>query len=163
MVMNENRRCSILFHLLVPGGKWQTVTGSLSSSASFWSSTFHSRTTITVAAAAVGCDHQAVGFGMAFLTHRPPPPADRIDGKAGGIVIGADADPSDIVVDVVDSVRHGAAQFGIDKIMNIDRFRGAFAMPFPAIVLEIAHQFLLFGVNRYHRLIRGQERHGPAY
>ena len=22
MVMNENRRCSILFHLLVPGGKW---------------------------------------------------------------------------------------------------------------------------------------------
>ena len=35
MVMNEKRRCSILFHLLVPGGKWHTVMGSLSSSASF--------------------------------------------------------------------------------------------------------------------------------
>ena len=23
-LMNENIRCSILFHLLVPGGKWQT-------------------------------------------------------------------------------------------------------------------------------------------
>src|SRR3954462_16020614 len=25
MVIWENRRCSILFHLLVPGGKWRTV------------------------------------------------------------------------------------------------------------------------------------------
>ena len=25
MVIWENSRCSILFHLLVPGGKWQTV------------------------------------------------------------------------------------------------------------------------------------------
>jgi len=24
-LMNENRRCSIRFHLLVPGGRWQTV------------------------------------------------------------------------------------------------------------------------------------------
>ena len=23
--MNEKRRCSIRFHLLVPGGRWQTV------------------------------------------------------------------------------------------------------------------------------------------
>ena len=35
MVMKENSRCSILFHLLVPGGKWQTVIGSLISLASF--------------------------------------------------------------------------------------------------------------------------------
>jgi hypothetical protein len=27
MLMNEKSRCSILFHLLVPGGKWQTVIG----------------------------------------------------------------------------------------------------------------------------------------
>src|SRR5437660_4728606 len=44
MVMNEKRRCSILFHLLVPGGKWQTVMGRFSSLANFWSSTFHRRT-----------------------------------------------------------------------------------------------------------------------
>ena len=33
--LKEKRRCSILFHLLVPGGKWQTVIGNLSSSANF--------------------------------------------------------------------------------------------------------------------------------
>jgi len=43
-VMKEYRRCSILFHLLVPGGKWQTEISSLVSSASFCSSTFHNRT-----------------------------------------------------------------------------------------------------------------------
>ena len=26
-MMNENRRCSIRFHLLVPGGRWQTMIG----------------------------------------------------------------------------------------------------------------------------------------
>jgi len=26
-VIKENRRCSIVFHLLVPGGKWHTVIG----------------------------------------------------------------------------------------------------------------------------------------
>jgi len=44
MLMKEKSRCSILFHLLVPGGKWHTVIGNFSSSASFWSSVFHKRT-----------------------------------------------------------------------------------------------------------------------
>jgi hypothetical protein len=43
-VMNENSRCSMRFHLLVPGGRWHTVIGMPSSSASLWSSSFHSRT-----------------------------------------------------------------------------------------------------------------------
>src|SRR5216683_1089998 len=44
MLMKEKSRCSILFHLLVPGGKWHTVIGNFSSSANFWSSIFHRRT-----------------------------------------------------------------------------------------------------------------------
>src|ERR1035441_2210398 len=43
-VMKENRRCSILFHLLVPGGKWLTEISSPVSSASFCNSSFHHRT-----------------------------------------------------------------------------------------------------------------------
>src|SRR6202011_2573954 len=43
MVIAENRRCSILFHLEVPGGKWQQVTRSPASSANRASSTFHNR------------------------------------------------------------------------------------------------------------------------
>ena len=43
-VMSEKSRCSILFHLLVPGGKWHTRFGMRCSSANFCSSTFHKRT-----------------------------------------------------------------------------------------------------------------------
>jgi hypothetical protein len=41
--MKENSGCSILFHLLVPGGKWQTVMESSVSSARFCNSNFHNR------------------------------------------------------------------------------------------------------------------------
>src|SRR5580658_8166961 len=40
----QKRRCSILFHLLVPGGKWRTAMLSGVSSANFCNSSFHSRT-----------------------------------------------------------------------------------------------------------------------
>ena len=43
MVMWENSRCSILFHLEVPGGKWQQVISSPVSTASAASSAFHAR------------------------------------------------------------------------------------------------------------------------
>src|SRR5487761_1966501 len=43
-VIKENSRCSILFHLLVPGGKWQTCSSRPVSSARRCSSVFHSRT-----------------------------------------------------------------------------------------------------------------------
>ena len=43
MVMWENSRCSILFHLEVPGGKWQTVIASPVSAASAASSLFQTR------------------------------------------------------------------------------------------------------------------------
>ena len=43
-VMKENRRCSILFHLLVPGGKWHTEISSPVSLANFCNSNFHNLT-----------------------------------------------------------------------------------------------------------------------
>ena len=42
-VMWQNSRCSILFHLDVPGGKWHTVISSPVSAARTASSCFHSR------------------------------------------------------------------------------------------------------------------------
>jgi len=44
VVMKENSRCSMRFHLLVPGGKWQTEIASPVSSASFCNSSFHNPT-----------------------------------------------------------------------------------------------------------------------
>jgi len=43
MVMWENSRCSILFHLEVPGGKWHTVISSPVSAARAASPVFHAR------------------------------------------------------------------------------------------------------------------------
>src|SRR6478735_12248733 len=43
MVMWENSRCSILFHLEVPGGRWQTVIVRPVAAARAASSVFHSR------------------------------------------------------------------------------------------------------------------------
>src|ERR1035437_3763970 len=43
-VIWENSRCSILFHLLVPGGRWATVTLRPDSAAKAASSTFQART-----------------------------------------------------------------------------------------------------------------------
>ena len=43
-LMNENIRCSILFHLLVPGGKWQTLISSPVSRASCCNAIFHNLT-----------------------------------------------------------------------------------------------------------------------
>jgi hypothetical protein len=43
MVIAENSRCSILFHLLVPGGRCSTVTSRPASAANAASSVFHSR------------------------------------------------------------------------------------------------------------------------
>ena len=42
-VMWQNRRCSILFHLLVPGGKWRTVKFMFNSVANPSSAIFHKR------------------------------------------------------------------------------------------------------------------------
>src|SRR5262245_57859156 len=43
-LMNEKSRCSILFHLLVPGGKWHTAIRRPVSLARHCSSNFQSRT-----------------------------------------------------------------------------------------------------------------------
>jgi hypothetical protein len=43
IVICENSRCSILFHLEVPGGKWQTVMVRPASAASRASSAFQTR------------------------------------------------------------------------------------------------------------------------
>src|ERR1017187_1647358 len=102
--------------------------------------------TMPVAAATISRDHQTFGFGMTLLSHRPPPSADRVDGKGGGVVIGADADPPDIVGDVVDAVRNRTAQLRVDEVVDVDEFGRSVASPFPAVVLEIAYQFLLFRI-----------------
>ena len=67
------------------------------------------------------------------------------------MLIGADTDPALVVGDVIDTVRDGTSQFGIYKVLHIDRFGGRFGMPFPAVIFEIAYQFFLLGISEMLR------------
>ena len=75
-------------------------------------------------------------------------------------MVRADADPSDIGMDIVDPIRDGAAQLGIDEIVNIDELGLALGVPFAAVVLEIPHEFLALSVDRDDRLISAEEVDG---
>ncbi len=113
MLMKEKRRCSILFHLLVPGGKWQTRIARPVWSASCCSSVFQRRVRLPFGAAAVGSDRQGGGVRVALCAELLPPAADRLDGELGGVVVDPDVDPADVVGEVVDAVGGGLAQLGV--------------------------------------------------
>jgi hypothetical protein len=138
-----------MLYLVPLRGAWRQVTdrdGQLELVRQLLKLNFPQTDTISVAATTVSRNHEALGARVTLFSHRPPPAADRIDGKGGGVVIGADADPSSVVGDVVDAVRHGALQFGIDEVVNIDQFRRALTAPFPAVVP--GREFMMPGVCR---------------
>src|SRR5580658_4509853 len=67
-------------------------------------------------------------------------------------MIDSDADPSGVGCQIVYPVRRSASQFRYHKIMHENLFRIPLRSPLPPSILEIPQQFLLLGVNRYHRL-----------
>src|ERR1700678_1591132 len=94
---------------------------------------------------------------ITFFPHRAPPSANGVDRKSGRVVICSHADPTGVVANIVNAVRHRAFQFGIDEVMDIDVFGAVLGPPFTARILEIAHQFLLFCIHRNNRLAVFQE------
>ena len=111
-----------------------------------------------VASSAIGGDHQPRGLRVASAADLGPPAADRLHGKRRGVVVHADADPSGVGREVVDAIRHRSAQLLDQEVMHADLLRLAPGTPCLAGVLEVAHKLLLLGVDREHRLARGQSR-----
>ena len=68
-----------------------------------------------IAAAAIGGDHQTTGRRIRFGAHRLPPAANGLDGKRRRIMIDSDADPADIVAEVVDAIGNSLAHSGSMK------------------------------------------------
>src|SRR6266436_1469658 len=66
--------------------------------------------------------------------------------------------PTRIGGEVVDPVRHRAAELLDQEVMDPDFFRVALGAIFASVVAEIADQFLFLGVDRDHRLPFGQRR-----
>ena len=150
--MWQNMRCSILFHLLVPGGKWQTVIFRPVSSANSCKATFHKRDAATVAAAAVGRDQQFVRLRISVSAHLVSTNGGSLHGELGRVVVDADTHPAFVAAQVVDAVGNGLAQCSCPEVMRTNLFRVALGPPLPPAILEIAHQFLLFRVHRDGRL-----------
>src|ERR1035437_9248267 len=114
MVMWANSRCSILFHLLVPGGGCEG--GEL---------TFPGPQSGAVEAAAIGGDQQSVGIGVGAAAFVVPPVAQRRHGERRGVVVGAHRHPSGVRADVIHAVWDGLAQGRVEEVMDVDRYRGA--------------------------------------
>src|SRR6201984_1389069 len=109
-----------------------------------------------VAAPAIGGDQQSGCLGIARATDGEPPLADAIDGERGRVMVNADTHPSGIRGQVIDPVRHRAAEFLDQEIMDPDLFWVALGAIFAPVVAEIPDQFLFLGVDGDHRLLFSQ-------
>src|SRR6266404_9059152 len=84
-----------------------------------------------------GGDEQPGGVGIACPTDGLPPLADAIHGKSGRVMVNADTHPTRIGSEVIDPVRHRAAELLDQEVMDPNRFRVALRAIFAAIVTEI--------------------------
>ena len=105
-----------------------------------------------VTAAAVGGDQQLLGLRIHRCPHLEPPGPDRRHREGGRVMVHADAHPADVGVQVIDPIRNGLAQCGVDKIVDADLGRLALGVPLLPSVFEVADQLLLLRVDRDDRL-----------
>ena len=68
-------------------------------------------------------------------------------------MVHADADPAQVGAHVVDPVRNGLAELGVDEVVDPHLWRLSLGMPLPSGVLEVADQFFLLGIDGDHWLI----------
>lgn len=75
-VMWQNMRCSTLFQLLVPGGKWHTWIGIPRRTANACTATLHERHRLPLLPPPSARDQHFFGMGIALGAHLLPLPAD---------------------------------------------------------------------------------------
>jgi len=90
---------------------------------------------VPVRAASVGGDQQPGGAGVDGVAGGSPPRADGVDREGGGVVVGADADPSGVRGQFVDPVGVGLAQFLVDEVVDFDWLRRPGRAPLGPVVL----------------------------
>src|ERR1700722_20920054 len=94
------RDTPILFHLLVPGGRWWTAISMPSSLASLCNSRFHSRTREALLPPPSLC------LGIALAADIVPPATYLLHGECGGVIVHTDTDPAGVSGQIVDTIRH---------------------------------------------------------
>ncbi len=146
-VIWQNRRCSILFHLLVPGGKWQTLTGSPNLVRQLLQGHLPQAAANPIATTAIRRDQQPLRLWETLAAHPLPPTTDARHRKLGRVVINAHAHPALIVRQVVNPVRDRLAQLFIFEVVTAYLRRLTGRAPLTSGVLEIAQILLLFAIH----------------
>ena len=109
---------------------------------------------VPVGASAVCADQQSGSIEVPRVSGLMPPGSDGVHRERRRVVVGAHRHPPDVGAHVVDPVRVGLAQRGVDEIVDLDRLRLARRLPLPATVLVGPDQLLLLGVDTDHRVPR---------
>ena len=150
--MAEKRRCSILFHFEVPGGKWHTVISSPVRGGELAEAQLPQPVAVAVGAAGVGGDQQAGGVGIGDGTDLVPPPPDRGHRELGGVGVVTDDHEALVGGDVEHPVGDRLADVGVGEVVHVDTHRHAGRLPFAPAVAEVPDDLVLFRVHRHHRL-----------
>ena len=114
---------------------------------------------VAVAAARVRGDRQLARPWIGSLAHLEPPAPNGGNSERGSVVVNADAHPPVVGDKVIDAVRDDLAKFGVNEVMDIDVLGLSRGSPLPTGILEPAHQLLLLGVDRDHRLLAPLRQH----
>src|SRR6266699_1393044 len=162
MVIAENSRCSILFHLLVPGGRCATVMSRPASAANAASPVFRSRSRepSDPPESAVISRRRAPG-----LVARPSPGhQDRIEATANAPVSWSvpTLTPAGVRGQVADPAGHRLARLLVSEVVHADPLGLPRRRPFRAAVLEVPDILLLLGVHADHRAAVVLERCDPG-
>ena len=108
--------------------------------------------TVAVRPSGIGGDEKPLRVRVAFLAEGLPPPLDRRHRELARIVVDADVDVAAVRSDVEDSIGHRLAQLLVGKIVYADLERLALRKSLSPIILEVPDQFLLFRIDRDHRV-----------
>src|SRR5262245_28374361 len=106
----------------------------------------------SVASTTIGGDHQLSCARKPLHPHPHPPATNGLGSETRRVMVDANAHPTLVVRNVVDTIGDGFTQILVLKVMNANLFRVSLETPFSTAVLELAHQFLLFRVHRDYRL-----------
>ena len=113
---------------------------------------------IAIAAPAVGTNQDPLRLGIEWAPHLSPPTANALHGKTGCVMRTTHGHPPQVVLLIVDPTRHGLGNVRIGEIMDIDRHRLSFRLPFLPGICVVSDQFFLLGIDRYDGPTSAQER-----
>src|SRR5918999_1340 len=83
-----------------------------------------------------------------------PPASDGGHSEFARVMVDPNVDVSLIIPDVIDAVGRRFAELLIRKVVHVDLYWFSFGKPQPPVILVVADEFFLLGINRDNRVAR---------